>query len=85
MHDAFLFFFTVMFLCMANFCLTLQEDKLQRPLSNMESWKMARDRSDRKASESEYYGKTEEHLESYKEQFERLHPPGPDAPDVLRS
>ena len=27
MHDAFWFFFTVMFLCMANFCLTLQEEK----------------------------------------------------------
>ena len=49
---------------MANFCLTLQEDKLQRPLSNMESWKLARERSDRKEGESQYYGKTEEHLDS---------------------
>ena len=65
MHDAFLFFFTVMFLCMANFCLTLQEDKLQRPLSDMESWKLARERSRRKEGESQYYGKTEEHLGSY--------------------
>ena len=62
MHDAFFFFFTVMFLCMANFCLTLQEDKLKRPLSDMESWKLARERSRRKEGESQYYGKTEEHL-----------------------
>ena len=52
MHDAFLFFFTVMFLCIANFCLTLQEDKLKRPLSDIESWKLARERSDRKEGES---------------------------------
>ena len=65
MHDAFWFFFTVMFLCMANFYLMLQEDKLQRPLSNMESWKLARERSDRKEGESQYYGNTEQHLESY--------------------
>ena len=65
MHDAFWFFFTVMFLCMDNFYLTLQEDKLQRPLSDMESWKLARERSDRKEGESQYYGNTEKHLESY--------------------
>ena len=59
MHDAFLFFFTVMFLCMANFCLTLQEDKLKRPLSDIESWKLAREQSDSKAGESQYYGRTD--------------------------
>ena len=73
-----------MFLCMANFCLTLQEDKLKRPLSDMELWKLARAQSDRKECESEYYGKTEEHLETYKE-FEKLHLPGPDAPHVVQS
>ena len=69
-------------LCMANFCLTLQEDKLKRPLSDIESWKLARERSDRKDGESQYYGKTEEHLESYTQQFHRLHP---DVPDVAQS
>ena len=77
MHDAFLFFFTVMFLCMANLCLTLQEDKLQRPLSDMESWKLARERSHRKEGESQYYGKTEEHLGSYIHHYQELHPDVP--------
>ena len=77
MHDAFLFFFTVMSLCMANFCLMLQEHKLKRPLSDIESWKLARERSHPKEGEGQYYGKTEEHLESYTQQFERLHPDVP--------
>ena len=38
---------------------------MKRPLSDMESWKLARERSRRKEGESQYYGKTEEHLESY--------------------
>lgn len=46
---------------------------------------MARARTNPKEGESKYYGNTEEHMESYKEQFERLHPPGPDAPDVIES
>ena len=57
---------------------------MQRPLSDMESWKLAHERHDRKDGESQYYGKTEEHLESYTQQFQRLHP-GPDAPDVVQS
>ena len=77
MRDAFWFFFTVMFLCMANFCLTLQEDKLKRPLSDMESWKLARERSRRKEGESQYYGKTEEHLGSYIHHYQELHPDVP--------
>ena len=77
MKDAFWFFFTVMFLCMANFCLTLQEDKLKRPLSDIESWKLARERSHRKEGESQYYGKTEEHLGSYIHHYQELHPDVP--------
>ena len=69
MHDAFLFFFTVMFLCMANFCFTLQEDKLKRPLKDIESWKLDHEWSDRKDGEIQYYGKNEEHLESYTQHF----------------
>jgi len=84
MKDAFWFFFTVMFLCMANFCLTLQEDKLQRPLSDMESWKLARERSDRKEGESQYYGNTEQHLESYTQNYQKLHPDVP-VPEVAKS
>uniref|UniRef100_N1R5T9 MORF/ORRM1/DAG-like MORF domain-containing protein n=1 Tax=Aegilops tauschii TaxID=37682 RepID=N1R5T9_AEGTA len=60
------------------------KDKLKRPLSDIESWKLARERSDRKAGESQYYGKTEEPQESYTQQFQRLHP-GLDAPDVVQS
>ena len=74
MKDAFWFFFTVMFLCMANFCLTLQEDKLKSPLSDMESWKMAHEQSDRKDGESQYYSNTEQHLESYTQNYQKLHP-----------
>ena len=84
MHDAFLFFFTIMFLCMANFCLPLQEDKLQRPLSDMESWKLAHKRSDRKEGESQYYGNTEQHLESYTQNYQKLHPDVP-VPEVAQS
>ncbi|XP_037409757.1 reticuline oxidase-like [Triticum dicoccoides] len=62
----------------------MKEDKLKRPLSDMELWKLARARSDRKECESEYYGKTEEHLETYKE-FEKLHLPGPDAPHAYKA
>ena len=84
MKDAFWFFFTVMFLCMANFCLTLQEDKLQRPLSDMESWMLAREWSDRKEGESQYYGNTEKHLESYTQNYQKLHPDVP-SPEVAKS
>ena len=34
--------------------------KLKRPLSDIESWKLARERSDCKDGESQYYGKTEQ-------------------------
>ena len=71
-----------MFLCMANFCLTLQEGKLKKPLSHMESWKLARARSKRKDDESEYYGNTEKNLESYSESFTQLHP-GSDVADPI--
>ena len=84
MKDAFWFFFTVMFLCMANFCLTLQEDKLQRPLSDMESWMLARERTDRKEGESQYHGNTEKHLESYTQNYQKLHPDVP-VPEVAQS
>ena len=46
---------------------------MKRPLSDMESWKLARERSRRKEGESQYYGKTDEHLESYTQHFQKLH------------
>nr|BDI54539.1 transposon protein, putative, CACTA, En/Spm sub-class [Triticum aestivum] len=55
----------------------MKEDKLQRPLSDMESWKLARERSDRKEGESQYYGNTEQYLESYTENYQKLHPDVP--------
>ncbi|KAI4971384.1 hypothetical protein ZWY2020_002298 [Hordeum vulgare] len=63
----------------------MKEAKLKRSLSDIQSWVMARARTNPKEGESKYYGNIEEHIESYKEQFERLHPPGPDAPDVIES
>ena len=44
---------------------------MQRPLSDMESWKLARERSDRKEGESQYYGNTEQHLESYTQNYQK--------------
>ena len=43
----------------------------------MESWKLARERSHRKEGESQYYGKTEEHLGSYIHHYQELHPDVP--------
>lgn len=56
----------------------LQEEKLKRPLSDIESWRLARVRPNRKAGESEYYGHTGENLESYKEEFKKWNPDKPD-------
>ena len=50
----------------------------------MESWKLARERSHRKEGESQYYGKNEEHLESYTQNFPKLHPDVP-VPEVAQS
>ena len=50
---------------------------MKRPLSDMESWKLARERSRRKEGESQYYGKTEEHLGSYINHYQELHPDVP--------
>ena len=43
----------------------------------MESWKRARERSHRKEGESQYYGKSEEHLGSYIHHYRELHPDVP--------
>ena len=59
---------------------------MKRPLSDMESWKLARERSHRKEGESQYYGKTEEHLESYTQHYHKLHPDVPvPVPEVAQS
>mgnify|MGYP006267362659 CR=1 FL=1 len=63
-----------MFLCMTNLCLVVQEEKLKRPLSDIESWRLARVRPNRKDDESEYYGKAGENLESYKKEFKKWNP-----------
>ena len=55
---------------------------MKRPLSDMESWKLARERSDRKEGESQYYCNTEQHLESYTQNYQKLHP---DVPDIVQS
>ena len=63
-----------MFLCMTNLCLAVQEEKLKRPLSDIESWRLARVRPNRKDDESEYYGNVGENLESYKKEFKKWNP-----------
>ncbi|KAM3239761.1 hypothetical protein ACQJBY_053449 [Aegilops geniculata] len=55
----------------------MKEDKLKRPLSDIELWKLARERSHPKEGESQYYGKTEEHLGSYTQHYQKLHPDVP--------
>ncbi|XP_044352548.1 homeobox protein HOX1A-like [Triticum aestivum] len=60
------------------------EEKLKKPLSGMKLSRLALAQSNRKDVESEYYGNTEENLESYKESFQRPHP-GPDAGDPVLS
>ena len=62
----------------------MKEDKLKRPLSDIESWKLACERSDREDGENQYYGKTEEHLESYTQNYQKLHPDVP-VPEVAQS
>ena len=55
---------------------------MKKPLSHMESWKLARAQSKRKDGESEYYGNTEKNLESYSESFTKLNP-GSDVADPI--
>ena len=50
----------------------------------MESWKLARERSDCKEGESQYYGNTEKHLQSYTQNYQKLHPDVP-VPEVAQS
>ena len=57
---------------------------MKRPLSDMESWKLARERRERKEGESQYYGNTEQHLESYTQHYQKLHPDVP-VPEVAQS
>lgn len=52
----------------------LQEEKLKRPLSDIESWRLARVRPNRKDGESEYYGHTGENLASYTGEFQKWNP-----------
>ena len=57
---------------------------MQRPLSDMESGKLARERSDCKEGESQYYDNTEKHLQSYTQNYQKLHPDVP-VPEVAQS
>ena len=47
---------------MTNLCLVVQEEKLKRPLSDMEAWELAHVRSKDKDGKGKYYGKTEKNL-----------------------
>jgi len=69
-HETFFF----LFLCMTNFCLALREEKLKHPVSDIGAWKLCHVWSKLKDGEGEYDGKTEEHLTSYMESYQRIHP-----------
>ena len=59
----------------------MQEEKLKRPLSDIESWGIGHLRKEPKDGKS-YYGKSEEHLNAYKVGYLRLHP---DTPDPMKA
>jgi hypothetical protein len=65
---------------MTNLCLVVQEEKLKRPLLDMEAWELAYVRKS-KDGKGKYYGKTEKNLKAYTEEYLRLHP---DTPEPLK-
>ena len=65
---------------MTNLYLVVQEEKLKRPLSDMKARELAHVRKS-KDGKGKYYGKTENNLKAYTEEYLRLHP---DTPDPLK-
>lgn len=64
---------------MTNLCLVVQEEKLKRPLSDMQAWEIAHTRKDPKPGEHKYYGKkTAGNMQAYSEAYLKLHPDTPD-------
>ena len=63
---------------MTNLCLVVQEEKLKRPLSDMQAWEIAHTRRKPKPGEAKYYSKTAKYKKAYSEGYLRLHPGTPD-------
>jgi hypothetical protein len=61
--------------------LVVQEEKLKRPLSDIESWGLSKLRPEPKDGKS-YYGNSEDDLNDYKEGYLRAHP---DTPDPMKA
>ena len=55
---------------MTNLCLVVQEEKLKRPLSDMQAWEIAHTRKDPKPGDNKYYGKkTAGNMQAYSEAY----------------
>ena len=64
---------------MTNLCLVVQEEKLKRPLSDMQAWEIAHTRKDSKPGEPQCYDKhTVGRKQAYSEAYLKLHPDTPD-------
>ena len=67
---------------MTNLCLVVQEEKLKRPLSDIEAWQIAHTRSKSKEGKGDYYGNSEKNLKDYEEVYLKVNP---DTPDPMKA
>jgi hypothetical protein len=58
--------------------LVVQEEKLKRPLSDIEAWQIAHTRNKSKEGKGDYYGNSEENLKAYEEVYLKVNPGTPD-------
>lgn len=56
----------------------VQEEKLKRPLSDIEAWQIAHTRSKSKEGKGDYYGNSGENLKAYEEVYLKVNPGTPD-------
>lgn len=58
--------------------MVVQEEKLKRPLSDIEAWQLAHTRSKPKEGKGDYYGYSGENLKAYEEVYLKVNPGTPD-------
>ena len=58
--------------------MVVQEEKLKRPLSDIEAWQIAHTRSKSKEGKDDYYGNSGENLKAYEEVYLKVNPGTPD-------
>ena len=58
--------------------MVVQEEKLKRPLSDIEAWQIAHTRSKSKEGKGDYYGYSGENLKAYEEVYLKVNPGTPD-------